>query len=64
MTIDELVEAYGEALRRSAKANAAEKSADEARKIVRAEQIVKSGEASTSKATIREPVKFGRIPGL
>lgn len=48
--VDELVEAYGEALKRMAAANAAEASADDQRKIIRAEQIVKCGDIPTIRA--------------
>ena len=48
--VDDLVEIYHEALRRAAKAIAAEASADEQRRIVRAELMVKAGDIPVSKA--------------
>lgn len=50
MTIDELVEAYHVALQRAAKAIAAQASADEQRRIVRAELMVKAVDIPVSKA--------------
>lgn len=50
MTIDELVEKYHAALQRMAAANAAEASADDQRKIIRAKQMVKCGDIAATKA--------------
>jgi len=52
MNADELVEAYGVALRAAAKANAEAEAADDARKIVRAKEMLASGETATTKAEV------------
>jgi hypothetical protein len=50
VTVDDLVEEYGKALHRLAKANAEESSAEETRKVVLAQQIVAAGDVAVSKA--------------
>jgi|ERR1041384_7242990 hypothetical protein len=49
-SIDDLVDQYHEALKRAAKANAEEAAADDNRKIIRAELMVKCGDIAVTKA--------------